>query len=107
MTLENDRKFVSWLLSYKGMPKMKAEYMGYGRFAMMPSLSNDNELVWPYTFVNSDIHMMKMTFSSLNELIKTLFNTKEIWPVLSLKIINPLFDKSLEELKIQYDLEIN
>lgn len=111
MAIEEDTKFVLWLLEYEGMPKMLTKNMANGTFVMIPfkhliNLSYDrNASTWQYSFVNKDIKMWKMLFSSLSELVETLLKTKEIILRIDEPISNPLYNKSMEELKIQYNLE--
>ena len=98
-------------LKSTGMPKMCVQYMAKG-FKMVPfdtiikKSHNPDYESWPYAFVNRDIQMYKIIFYSLNDLLDTLFNAKELcygsYPQDAQP--NPLYGKSIEQLKIEKDV---
>ena len=98
-------------LSYSGMPSMIIRYMPHG-FVMVPFQTiirktyNKDYEPWQYAFVNREQQMYKINFDSLDDLVGTLFKAKEIcygtYPADAQP--NPLYGKSLEQLKIEKDL---
>ena len=88
------------VLKYAGMPQMLVKDVVNG-FVLVPF----NELR-PYAFVNREKSMYKFVFSSFDDLVETLFNAKEIchgcYPMDAQP--NPLYGKSLEQLKIEKEL---
>lgn len=99
-------------LSYSGMPEMIVKYMPHG-FVMVPFMTILNKAYykkdyepWPYAFVNREQQMYKINFDSLDDLVDTLFKAKEIcygtYPQDAQ--LNPLYGKSLEQLKIENEL---
>lgn len=109
MIVDKNIEFAQWLLTRPNMPLMLTLEMANNSFVMIPfshlyDLSHDkNTSTWMYAFVNRDEKMYKMTFTSIDELIDTLFNTKEI-VYGSEQTSNPLFGCSREEMLIQFDL---
>lgn len=99
------------LLSYDGMPMMIIKNMPHG-FVMVPfntilnKVHNKDYESWQYAFVNREQQMYKINFDSLDDLVDTLFKAKEIcygtYPQDAQP--NPLYGKSLEQLKIEKDL---
>lgn len=99
-------------LSYSGMPEMIVKYMPHG-FVMVPfktilnKAHNKDYEPWQYAFVNREQRMYKINFDSLDDLVDTLFKAKEIcygaYPQSAQP--NPLYGKSLEQLKIEKDLK--
>ena len=98
-------------LESAGMPHMLVKDMQNG-FMIVPfdtiikkSHYKDYES-WQYAFVNKDKGMYKIRFDSFDDLIDTLFNAKEIcygaYPRDAQP--NPLYGKSIEQLKIEKDL---
>ena len=87
-------------LEHVGMPQMLVKDVVNG-FVLVPF----NELR-PYAFVNREKSMYKFVFSSFDDLVETLFNAKEIchgyYPMDAQP--NPLYGKSLEQLKIEKEL---
>ena len=79
-------------LSYSGMPEMIVKNMPHG-FVMVPFKTILNKVYkedyesWQYAFVNRELNMYKINFESLEDLVP-----------------NPLYGKSLEQLKIEKDL---
>ena len=99
-------------LKSTGMPKMCVQYMVKG-FKIVPfdtiikkSHHKDYES-WQYAFVNRDKKMYKIRFYSFDDLIDTLFNAKEIcYGVYPLDAKpNPLYGKTIEQLKIEKELQ--
>ena len=88
------------VLKYAGMPQMLVKDVVNG-FVLVPF----NELR-PYAFVNREKSTYKFVFSSFDDLVETLFNAKEIchgcYPMDAQP--NPLYGKSLEQLKIEKEL---
>lgn len=99
-------------LSYSGMPEMIIMNMPHG-FVMVPfktilnKAHNKDYEPWQYAFVNREQQMYKINFDSLDDLVDTLFKAKEIcygtYPQDAQP--NPLYGKSLEQLKIEKDLK--
>lgn len=99
-------------LSYPGMPETCIQDMPNG-FMVVPfdtiiRKSHRKDYVpWQYAFVNRDKKMYKITFDSFDDLVDTLFNAKEIcygaYPRDAKP--NPLYGKSIEQLKIEKDLK--
>ena len=98
-------------LNYSGMPEMIIKNMPHG-FVMVPfhtilnKFRNTDYESWQYAFVNREQQMYKINFDSLDDLVDTLFKAKEIcygtYPQDAQP--NPLYGKSLEQLKIEKDL---
>ena len=87
------------VLKYAGMPQMLVKDVVNG-FVLVPF----NELR-PYAFVNREKSTYKFVFSSFDDLVETLFNAKEICYGYPMDIQpNPLYGKSLEQLKIEKEL---
>lgn len=98
-------------LESAGMPHMLMKDMPKG-FVLMPfetiinlSYSKDYS-PWQYAFVNKDKGMYKISFDSFDDLLDTLFSAKEIcygtYPRDAQP--NPLYGKSIEQLKIEKEL---
>ena len=98
-------------LEYDGMPKMIVKYVANG-FVLVPfdaiirkAYNKDYEPLH-YAFVNREMGMYKFVFSSFDDLAETLFNAKEIchgcYPIDAEP--NPLYGKSIEQLKIEQEL---
>ena len=86
-------------LEHVGMPHMLVKDVVNG-FVLVPF----NE-PWHYTFVNREKRTYKFVFSSFDDLVETLFNAKEICYGYPMDVQpNPLYGKSLEQLKIENDL---
>ena len=99
------------VLKHNGMPQMIVKYVANG-FVLVPfdtilkKAHNKDYEPWHYAFVNREKSMYKFVFSSFNDLVETLFNAKEIchgcYPIDAKP--NPLYGKSLEQLKIEQEL---
>ena len=100
-------------LEHEGMPKMLVKDMPKG-FVLVPfetllnKAYNKDYEPWHYAFVNRDKGIYKFVFSSFNDMLETLFNAKEIcygyYPQDAQP--NPLYKKSLEQLKIEEEMNI-
>ena len=100
-------------LTYHGMPDMAVKTYSNG-FMLVPGKIFINKAYdkdyesWQYAFVNRDKCMYKMLFESFDDLLETLFAAKEIcygaYPRDAQP--NPLYGKSLEQLKIENELLI-
>ena len=100
LALEND-----------GMQQMLVKDVANG-FVLVPfnaiinKAHNKDYEPWHYAFVNREKSMYKFVFSSFDDLVETLFNAKEIchgyYPMDAQP--NPLYGKSLEQLKIEKEL---
>ena len=98
-------------LEYAGMPQMLVKDVVNG-FVLVPfntvirKAYNKDYEPWHYAFVNREKSMYKFVFSSFDDLVETLFNAKEIchgcYPMDAQ--LNPLYGKSLEQLKIEKEL---
>ena len=98
-------------LEYAGMPQMIMKDVVNG-FVLVPfntvirKAYNKDYEPWHYAFVNREKSMYKFVFSSFDDLVETLFNAKEIchgcYPMDVQP--NPLYGKSLEQLKIENEL---
>lgn len=100
-------------LKYTGMPQMLVKDVANG-FVLIPfntiinkEYNKDYEpLYYAFVFVNREKSMYKFVFSSFDDLVETLFNAKEIchgcYPMDAQP--NPLYGKSLEQLKIEKEL---
>ena len=98
-------------LEYNGMPQMIVKNVVNG-FVLVPfntiirKTYNKDYEPWHYAFVNREKSMYKFVFSSFDDLVETLFNAKEIcngyYPMDAQS--NPLYGKSLEQLKIEKEL---
>ena len=102
---------VFMVLKQKGMPDVILKNV-YNGFMLVPfgtiinkALNKDYD-PWQYAFVNKDKGMYKFVFSSLDDLVETVFEAKEIcygsYPRDAQP--NPLYGKSLEMLKIEEEL---
>lgn len=102
---------VFMVLKQSGIPNMLVRNMPHG-FTLVPfdtiinKTYNKDYEPWPYAFVNREKKMYKMNFESLDDLVDTLFNAKEITHGIYPRDAqpNPLYGKSLEQLKIEEDL---
>ena len=99
------------VLKQYGMPDVLVRNMPHS-FTLVPfntiirKTYNKDYEPWPYAFVNREKKMYKMNFESFDDLVVTLFTAKEIcyghYPEDAKP--NPLYGKSLEQLKIEEDL---
>lgn len=109
MDLTIDEVFM--VLRQSGMPDMLVRNMPHG-FTLVPfntimKKAHDKDYEpWHYAFVNREKSMYKFVFSSFDDLVETLFSAKEIcygtYPRDAQP--NPLYGKSLEQLKIEDEL---
>lgn len=87
-------------------PKCVVKEMAPNRFVIVPLSALWSTSCWQYAFVNKDIKMYKVTFFSIDEIVETLFKAKEIcyrrYPEDAKP--NPLYGKSIEQLKIEDEL---
>jgi len=97
-----DIKFASWLFVHL-KPCMLFKEMAPGTFVMIPFdciLRNSSK--WQYAFVNKAKKLYKMTFTSIDEFIDTLFDADEIW--YGTEKHKNIFYNRKDEMLIQYDL---
>lgn len=87
-------------------PTCFVKEMAPNRFAIVPLSALWSTSCWQYVFVNKDIKMYKVTFFSIDEIVETVFKAKEIcyghYPEDAKP--NPLYGKSIEQLKIEEEL---
>ena len=98
-------------LTYPGMPKMLTKDTANGFVlisfdTVFKKYYNKDYEAWQYAFVNREMGMYKISFSSYDELLETLFEAKEIshgdYP--GDAVPNPLYGLCIEQLKIENDM---